>query len=76
MMIIIIFMMMTCIPKKCNTTDFCNFINKTRSNTKKLDQLFYPLNQLVQRLPILLAQVQVGNTSENPSKKIRKTVYL
>ena len=31
--------------------------------------------QILQRLPIALAQVKVGNTSENLSNKIRQIIY-
>ena len=34
-----------------------------------------PPKQLLQRLPILLAQVQAGNTSENLLNKIKQIVY-
>ena len=34
-----------------------------------------PPKQLLQRLPILLAQVQGGNTSENLLNKIKQIVY-
>ena len=30
---------------------------------------------MLQRLPILLAQVQAGNTSRNPLNEIREVVY-
>ena len=34
-----------------------------------------PPKQVLQRLPILLAQVQAGNTSRNPLNEIREVVY-
>lgn len=35
-----------------------------------------PSKKLLQRLSVLLAQLQAGNTSENLLKEIKQTVYL
>lgn len=35
-----------------------------------------PVKQLLQRLPIELAQFQAGNTSENLLNQIRQIIYL
>ena len=38
-------------------------------------KMLFP-KQMVQRLPIVLAQVKTGNTSENLLNKIRKIIYI
>ena len=39
-------------------------------------QVFTISKQILQRLPIALAQVKVGNTSENVIKGIRQIIYF
>ena len=53
-------------------------IEDTGSSDKVLDHSnlkILPPKQMFQRLPIALAQVKAGNTSENVLNKIRKIIY-
>ena len=52
---------------------------KTASEVRAMKVLgikILPSKKLLQRLSVLLAQLQAGNTSENLLKEIKQTVYL
>lgn len=52
---------------------------KTASEVRAIKVLgikILPSKKLLQRLSVLLAQLQAGNTSENLLKEIKQTVYL
>ena len=52
---------------------------KTASEVRVIKVLgikILPSKKLLQRLSVLLAQLQAGNTSENLLKEIKQTVYL
>ena len=50
---------------------------KTASEVRAIKGIkILPSKKLLQRLSVLLAQLQAGNTSENLLKEIKQTVYL
>lgn len=54
-------------------------VRATRNQSTKIKVLgikILPSKKLLQRLSVLLAQLQAGNTSENLLKEIKQTVYL
>ena len=63
-------LMMMRIMKNTNSANLST-IKYNSSKSKKI----LPRNQLLQRYSILLAQVQVGNTSENLFSEITQVAY-
>ena len=57
--------------------EYCSMVSEAKNKAKNEDKglKILTLKQLIQRLPIALAQVKAGNNSENLLNEIRQIVY-
>ena len=53
----------------------CEAKNKAKNNTSGKQLKILTPKQMLQRLPIVLAQVKAGNNSQNLLNEIRQTAY-
>ena len=56
--------------------DYCKIVSEVKYKTKYGERLKILISkQILQRLPIAIAQVKAGNTSENLLNEIRQIMY-
>ena len=58
-------------------SDYCSIASEVKHKEKYGERLkILNLKQMLQRLPIILAQVKAGNTSENLLNELRQILYF